>query len=190
MRLQTFLIPVIASIAIASASAQVPTSVPILNPLFVEDQLACSPGGGCDSLSITGWLCGPQTYLVKTSSAQFKIAPTQGLYVAALGTTAATGSIFQTLGDTVQANVTYTLKVTVGARADYPFTGYEAALLAGNVVVASGNKATPVGGGFATEVLTYSSGATPAQLGKPLQIVVKSLGTGQVSVSAVVLTYE
>jgi hypothetical protein len=190
MRLQTFLIPVAALVAIASASAQVPVSIPIVNPLFVEDQLACSPGRNCDSSSVTGWLVGPGTGVFKTSTAQFQIAPAGGLYVAFLGGPSVTGSILQTLGATLQANVTYTLKVTVGARADEPFTGYEAVLLAGNVIVAAGNKATPVGGGFATEVLTYSSGATPAQLGKPLQIFVKSLGTGQVDVSAVTLTYE
>jgi hypothetical protein len=188
MRLPIFVLPAFALIGIGIASAQV--TVPILNPVFSVDQLSCSPGGGCNSLNITEWLCGPQTYVLKASTTQFKIAPAEGLYVAALGTTAATGSISQTLGDTLQANVTYTLKVTVGARADYPFTGYEAALLAGNVIVASGNKATPVGGGFATEVLTYSSGAAPAQLGAPLQIIVKSLGTGEVDVAAVTLTVE
>jgi len=190
MRLQTFLIPVAALIAIASASAQVPVSIAIVNPLFVEDQLACSPGNNCASSFITGWQVGPSSGVFKTSTSQFRIAPPQGLYVAFLGGSSVTGSILQTLGRTVQANVTYTLKVTVGARADYPFTGYEAVLLAGNVVVAAGNKATPVGGGFATEVLTYGSGATPAQLGKPLQIFVKSLGTGQVDVAAVTLTFE
>jgi len=190
MRLQTFLIPVAALVAIATASAQVPVSIAIVNPLFVEDQLSCSPGANCFGYNVTGWLCGPQTYLLKASTAQFNIAPPQGLYVIGIGNGNSTGSILQTLGDTLQANVTYVLKVTVGARADKPFTGYEAALLAGNVVVALGNKATPVGGGFATEVLTYSSGATPAQLGKPLQVFVKSLGTGALSVSAVTLTYE
>jgi hypothetical protein len=190
MKLQTFLIPVAALITIASASAQVPTSIPVLNPVFDEDQLSCSPGGNCYDSSITGWLVGPATGVLKASTTQYKIAPAQGLYVASLGNSSVTGSILQTTGNTLQANVTYTLKVTVGARADYPFTGYEAALMAGNVIVASGNKATPVGGGFATEVLTYSSGAAPAQLGAPLQIIVKSLGTGSVDVSAVVFTVE
>ena len=139
---------------------------------------------------ISGWLVGPQTNTVKFGTQQYPIAPAAGIHLAALGNSNATGSILQTLGATVQANTTYTLKVTIGARADYPFTGYEAALLAGNVTVAIGNKATPVGGSFATEELTYSSGATPPQLGQPLQIFVKSIGTGQVDVAAVVLTSE
>ena len=191
MRLYSRFLPVAAIMGIATiASAQTPVSIPILNPVFADDQLSCSPGYYCDSLGITGWSIGPQTYVQKMSSTQFKVAPQSGLYVAAIGNTSSTGSILQTTGDTVQANVTYTLKVTVGARADYPFTGYVAELLAGNAVVAAGNRATPVGGGFATEVLTYASGATPPQLGAPLQILVRSLGTGQVDVAAVTLTFE
>jgi hypothetical protein len=78
--------------------------------------------------------------------------------------------------------------VSVGARADYPFTGYTAALLAGNVTLASGNKATPVGGTFVTESIVYKSGANPPQLGQPLQIFIRSLGTtGQADISGVSL---
>ena len=54
--------------------------------------------------------------------------------------------------------------------------------------MASGDSATPVGGAFVIEEITYNSGATPAQLGKPLQVFVKSLGTGQADVAAVILT--
>ena len=190
MKVQTFVISAAAFIAVASAAAQVPTSIPVLNPVFADDQLSCSPGGNCYSSTITGWVVGPATGVLKASTTQFKVAPPQGLYVASLGNSSVTGSILQTAGGTVQANVTYTLKVTVGARADYPFTGYVAELLAGNVVVAAGNKATPVGGGFATEVLTYTPGATPPQLGAPLQVLVRSLGTGTVDVSAVILTVQ
>jgi hypothetical protein len=60
--------------------------------------------------------------------------------------------------------------------------------VAGNVTVASGNTATPVGGAFVIEEITYNSGANPGQVGKPLQVFVKSLGTGQVDVAAVTLT--
>jgi hypothetical protein len=94
----------------------------------------------------------------------------------------------QTLGATVQANTTYVLKMSVGARADYVFTGYAASLLAGNVVLASGHKATPVGGTFVTEVVVYESGATPAQLGQPLQILITSTGDGEVDIQSVALT--
>ncbi len=88
----------------------------------------------------------------------------------------------------MQANTTYILTVEVGARADYVFTGYAASLLAGNVLLASGHKATPVGGTFVTEVIVYQSGATPAQLGQPLQILITSTGNGQVNIAGVGLT--
>ena len=93
------------------------------------------------------------------------------------------GSILQTLGATVQANTTYILTAEVGARADNPFTGYTASLLAGNVLLTSGHKATPAGGTFVTEVVAYESGATPAQLGQPLQVLITSTGDGQVDIA-------
>ncbi len=108
-----------------------------------------------------------------------------------IGSTLGTsGSIFQTLGVTVKANTTYTLKVHAGARADYPFTGYNAALLGGNVVLASGNSSTPVGGSFVTDTITYSSGAAPGATRPTLQVYIKSKGFGQVDVDAVTLTAE
>jgi hypothetical protein len=62
--------------------------------------------------------------------------------------------------------------------------------MAGNVPVAASHSATPVGGTFATDVIEYSSGASPAQLGQPLQIFVKSVGAGQVNIAAVTLTMQ
>jgi len=106
----------------------------------------------------------------------------------AIGYTNTTGSMVQTLGASVEANTTYVLKITLGARADVPFTGYVASLMAANVKLAFDNKVTPSPGTFATDVIVYKSGPNPAQLGKPLQILVKSLGTGQVNVAAVSLT--
>jgi hypothetical protein len=96
----------------------------------------------------------------------------------------------QTLADTLQANTTYTLKVKVGARADLEFTGYNASLMAGNVTLVSGNNATPTSGTFVTETVTYNSGASPAQLGKSLQILITSVGPGQVNISDVSLTAQ
>jgi hypothetical protein len=93
-----------------------------------------------------------------------------------------------TLGARVQANVTYTLTVTIGAREDQAFTCYIAALMAGNIVVAEGNHATPVGGSFVDEVVTYNSGSSPILLGQPLQILIKSLEIGQAEVAYVTLT--
>lgn len=171
-------------------SQETTISIPILNPQFDMDVLPCSPGNLCyaPSAGITGWQFGPQTNVQKMSTVQYPNAPATGIYVATLGYSYATGSILQTLGDSLQANTTYVFKLSVGARADYPFTGYMASLLAGNVKLASSNSATPAGGTFVTDVVVYNSGTSPAQLGKPLQILVRSLGTGQVNISGVSLS--
>ena len=171
-----------------TASAQKTTAIPILNPKFDMDVLTCSPGSNCGQIGITGWIVGPGTGVEKCSATQYPGTPSTGMYVAAVGDTATSGSIMQTLGATVQANTTYILTVEVGARADYPFTGYLASLLAGNVTLASGHKSTPVGGTFVTEVVGYESGATPAQLGQPLQILITSPGDGQTNIQNVTLT--
>jgi len=167
-----------------------PVSIPILNPRFDVDALPCSPGNLCypPSPGITGWQFGPETNVQKMSTMQYPNAPAAGIYVATLGYSYATGSILQTLGNSLQADTAYVLKVRVGARADYAFTGYNAALMAGNVTLASGNNAVPTPGTFVTEVITFKTGASPAQLGKPLQILITSVGNGQVNVSDVSLT--
>jgi hypothetical protein len=153
MKIQTLLLS-LAALSVYAASAQV--NIPILNPLFNEDQLSCTAGElACWVPGATGWLTGPQTGPEKVSTAQYPSAPAGGFYVMAVGYTNTTGSMIQTLADTVEANTTYVLKISLGARADVPFTGYI---------------------------------ANPAQLGKPLQILLKSLGTGQVNVASVSLT--
>ena len=186
MKPLTLLLSLAALFAGTVSAAEV--SIPILNATFDLDQLQCSPGYNCAYPGISGWLCGPETSVQKMSTAQYPAAPPEGIYVAAIGYSTLTGSILQTLADTVQAKTTYVLKLKIGARADLPFTGYSAGLMAGNVVVAPGNNSTPVGGTFITDEIIYVSGPAPAQLGKPLQIFVKSLGTGQVDVAAVTLT--
>jgi hypothetical protein len=56
--------------------------------------------------------------------------------------------------------------------------------------VAASHAATPVGGTFVSDVIEYKSGASPAQLGQPLQIFVKSVGTGEVNIAKVTLTMQ
>jgi hypothetical protein len=191
MKIQTLLLS-FAALSVWTASAQ--TQIPILNPQFTVDVLPCEPGYSCSFVGLTGWIVGPQSGIFKASTDQYPEAPSTGVYVAYLGggcgtgTNCSTGSILQTLAATVQANTTYTLKVSVGARADAAFTGYNASLLAGNILLASGHKATPTSGTFATEVLVYESGAAPAQLGQPLQILITSVGGGQANISGVTLT--
>jgi hypothetical protein len=165
------------------------TNIPILNPQFNTDELACSPGSDCyGNAGITGWICGPTVSVTKMSTAQYPNAPSTGLTVGAIGNTTGSGSVLQTLGATVQANTTYTLVVKVGARADFAFTGYNAVLMAGNVILAANNSATPLAGTFVTDLVVYKSGANPPQLGQPLQVFVKSTGAGQINVSGVSLT--
>jgi hypothetical protein len=183
-----FLLLALSASTLWTASAQ--TSIAITNPLFIDDQINCGSGDSCAAANISGWICGPETDIQVFSKTQYPKAPAAGLYGAAIGYENESGSIFQTLGATVQANTTYTLKVEVGARADYSFTGYKAALLAGNVELVEGHSATPVGGTFVIDTVVYSSGANPPQLGQPLQIFVKSTGFGQVDVAAVSLTAE
>jgi len=179
-----------ATLLFAVPAAAQATPIPILNSQFNLDTLPCNPGSGCNTYGISGWVTGPQSYILKASTTQYPGAPSSGLYVAALGNGTSTGSIFQTLGATVQANTTYVLSVKVGARADDVFTGYQVALLAGNVTLTSGHRATPVGGTFVIEAVAYESGATPAQLGQPLQILITSTGTGQVSIGNVALSAQ
>ena len=187
--MRRYLLLPLAIAVLGTASAQdAGSAIPILNPQFNVDVLSCAAGSTCNYANATGWLCGPQTWVSKLSSAQFSGVPQEGLYVVALGDTLSTGSILQTLGATVQANTTYTLKVSVGARADYPFTGYVASLGAGNVTLAFDDTLTPAAGSFLTDVIVYKAGANPLQLGQPLQIFVKSLGPGQVDIAHVSLT--
>lgn len=181
----------LASILLWNVSAQeTATVIPILNPEFQLDTLACSPGSNCNYPNISGWIVGPQTGILKASSVQYPGTPASGIYVAYIGSSQATGSITQTLGATVQANTTYTLTVRIGARNDEVFTGYAAILVAGNVTLASGDSSIPLGGKFVNEVVMYNSGPTPPQLGQPLQIFVESMGTGQLNVAEVALTYK
>jgi hypothetical protein len=184
MKIQTLVLS-LAALSGWTATAQV--NIPILNPQFNWDVLPGAPGAS--QYGITGWIAGPTTGVFKASTTQYPSAPTTGLYCAYVGSAQgySSGSILQTLGATVQANTIYTLRVSVGARADYPFTGYVAALMAGNVTLAAGNKATPAAGTFVTEVVVYESGANPSQLGQPLQILIKSLGNSQVDISGVSL---
>ena len=163
------------------------TTIPILNPGFEDDVLACA-GANCDAAPLTGWSCGPFAGVFKPTTAQFPNGVPRGTNVAYLGRDTMTGSILQTVGATVHANTTYVLNLNVGARADSPFTGYLAALMAGNVTLAYDNSLFPVPGTFLTDVIVYKSGANPRQLGQHLQILIKNVGTGQADIDDVSLT--
>jgi hypothetical protein len=186
---QFVLVLAVAGVSVATLFAQkTATAIPILNPGFEWDVMACAPGYYCDGWFLTGWQCGPSTGIFKPSAVEFPNGIPGGTNVAYIGNTVVTGSILQTLGAAVQANTTYTLQLSIGARADLAFTGYWAVLLAGNVTLASDNTLTPAPGTFLTDVIVYKSGAAPPQLGQRLPILVKSVGTGDVSVDNVSLT--
>ena len=191
MRLHLLQLALAAALAGPAFGQKTPIIIPILNPGFEDDVLSCAAGFACDASPLTGWLCGPDAGVFKPSTAQFPGGVPGGTNVAYIGrglNTVQAGSIFQSLGATVQANTNYTLTLSVGARADIGFTGYSAALLAGNTTLACDNTLTPAPGTFLTDVIVYKSGAAPSQLGQRLQILVKSVGTGQVDIDSVSLT--
>jgi hypothetical protein len=184
------LLPIVTAVFGIASAQQTVVSVPILNPGFEDDVLSCAASYTCDAAPLTGWLCGPYAGVFKPSTAQFPQGVPGGTNVAYIGrgNTTITGSIAQTLGAKVQPNTTYTLQLSVGARADLAFTGYTASLLAGNVTLASDSSLSPAPGTFLTDVIVYASGAAPPQLGQRLQILVKSLGNGQVDIDNLSLT--
>jgi len=133
----------------------------------------------------------------KPSSVQYPNGPIPGgSNVAYVTGTTYSASISQVLGATLLANDTYTLSFYVGQRVD--LTGHAAgcnglsgALEAGGAVLTATNPITqscnliaPAGGGpigsFVQVSLTYNSGANPAQLGVPLEIVLTSSGSGSI----------
>lgn len=79
--------------------------------------------------------------------------------------------ISQTVGATVQAGVTYTLLVDIGARLDLPFLGAADLLINGKQYDATGVKNL---GGFATYTATYTGLAADA--GDPITIQLSSSG--------------
>ena len=174
---------------VCTASAQ--TSIPIFNPAFNTDALNCTPSAYCyEQGGISGWLTGPSTGIIKPGTAQFPGGVPEGANVAYLGGSSITGSLSQALGATLQANTTYTLTLHVGHRLDEPFTGYLSSLQAGGVTVASSSGPIPPAGTFLEHVTVYQSGASPLQLGQPLAISIRSLGTGQTEIAEISLTVQ
>ena len=86
-------------------------------------------------------------------------------------------SICQTLGDTVQAETTYTLTVKVGRRLDTNFPGYDVFLRAGGTTLASKDEATggtPAAGDFLTVTVIFDSPSAGAPVGDTLEICLDS----------------
>jgi hypothetical protein len=177
------------AVVLCTAPAQEPAtliSIPLLNPGFEDDVLSCAPGN-CYAAGSTGWVVGPVSGTFKPGPAQYPSGVPEGTNVAGFGNFSSTGSILQTTGTVLRANTTYVLKLSIGQRADVPFTGYVASLMAGNVTLASDNSLLPAPGTFLTDVIVFRSGPYPLLVGRPLQILVKSVGTGEVDVDKVSL---
>jgi hypothetical protein len=78
--------------------------------------------------------------------------------------------------------------MSIGQQLGIALTGYVAALRADHVTLASDNTLLPAPGKFLDEVIVYSSGPNPPQIGQPLTISVKGVGNGQVDVANVSLS--
>jgi hypothetical protein len=185
-------------------------TITILNPSFEADVLGCAASPTCENIdTITDWTGstaspdgitgsfddGGQFGVLKPSSAGFSTIP-NGVNVAYLGGAAYSVSISQTLSADLLANDTYTLTVYIGEEAGIAATGnglqngqcngFNASLEAGgnvmNSLVAAGNAScnSLSVGAFTEFTLTYTSGASPAGLGDPLQIVLTETGPGSI----------
>jgi hypothetical protein len=173
-----------------SAHAQLGSgAIPILNPGFETDVLTCAELP-CYVPGITGWTFGPVSGTFKPGPAQYPNGVPRGVNVAGMGNANSTGSIEQTTWVPLEADRTYVLSMSIGQRADYPFTGYEASLVAGNVVLVSDSHLWPAPGTFVSDVIVFKSGPSPAQSGQPIRILVRSVGKGEVDVDNVSLTQQ
>jgi Tol biopolymer transport system component len=163
---------------VRAAGAAPPPSA-ITNAGFESLTLACSPSPFCYQGSVPGWTITLGADVVSTwkpSAFSFPSIP-EGVNVLAIGNGFGGGSASQVLSSTLQANSTYTLRVDVGNRADYPFSLYTIELLAGTTVLASSaNTVAPEEGAFLTDTLVYNVGAGHAALGQPLAIRLSATG--------------
>jgi hypothetical protein len=127
----------------------------------------------------------------KSSTATFPGGlPGGSVNFAYVGNANSTGSITQVLNATLQANHTYTLRMSVGQQLGIALTGYVAALIANGVTLAFDSSLKPASGTFLEETIVYSSGPNPPQLGSHLVIFIKSFGNGQVDIDNVSLTVQ
>jgi RHS repeat-associated protein len=124
------------------------------NPLTTSCGTGCAFNGG----PIPGWNSGGSGSF-QPNSTYFNLPLPSGSIVAY-----SNGHLISQdlTGVSVQPNSTYTLSVDVGNRLDHLSGGYLISLQAGSTVLASlsGSATTITPGNFATQTLTYTSGAT------------------------------
>jgi len=126
------------------------------------------PDGGFSS-SIPGWTSGLNTGTFNPTTAQYPGQAPEGQNVAFIGPVTSS-DITQVLSSNLAVG-TYTLRVDVGARLDFPYAGYNIQLLAGSTVLAGdSNTLTPAAGTFVTSTVSFTALAGNPALGQPLQI--------------------
>jgi hypothetical protein len=164
------------------------TSITVNNPSFEALVLPCAGGPSCFSAigDIPDLVTSGRTSTFKPSTGlggEFTSIP-NGVNVAAISDQGGPGSIFQALTATVQANTLYTLDVSVGARADFPFSQYTVALEAGGTVLTSDSSLNPAAGSFLPDTVTFSSGPAPPTLGQQLDIAISATGPSVLGAAA------
>ena len=173
-------------------------TITILNPNFDAQVLAPGTATGYGFIPITDWSQNDATntdYSVYNPVASsYPSGVPGGNNVADVFSDGTTASIWQFLATGLQANDTYTLTGYAGYRLD---TGIfqpgldgcygnamveaggnvlNAAVIGGNIN--NGTGCTP--GTFTQFTISFTTGANPAGLGQPLEIVLETLGTGSV----------
>lgn len=146
------------------------TPIAIINPGFESLSL---PDGSWTHRNIPGWQMGSyNSYYVGTFNppdAAFPNGIPEGNNVA----WAQGPIIYQTLTETLKADMSYTLSVDSGSRADLPGWGnttYNVELWAGTEKLSSETKTLLYGSGFTTSTVNYQSSIDDLSLGSALQI--------------------
>jgi hypothetical protein len=155
-------------------------SIAISDPSFETPVL--SGVGSFTNLSGTGWTSTGGSPVIDFAGTNQFVSLPDGNQVAILDDFNGPGTLSQTLAATLSANTTYTLTFWVGNDLLLPYSGYTAALTAGGVTLAGDNSAvSPTAGHFLQDTITFSSGASPAQLGQALGITLSDVGFNAVA---------
>ena len=154
--------------------------VTIQNPSFEAVVLA----NGAFTPSIPSWsFSGGDTGTFNPTVAAYPAEAPDGQNVAYVSQGSAPGDIVtqQILSELLTAGTTYTLEVQVGQRADgLTFGSFDLQLVAGGVVLASNNTASPAAGTFQNVMVVHTPSAGDPQLGQALEIrLVASVAGGQ-----------
>jgi hypothetical protein len=174
-------------------------TIPILNPNFDAQVLPpdAATGSGAGFNPITDW---NQNDVINTGYSVYNPVASSypsgvpgGNNVADVFSDGTTASIWQFLSNDLQANDTYTLTGYAGFRLDTNIFAPALDACNGNAMVEAGGNVlnVPVVGGningsgctpgtFTQFTISFTTGANPAGLGQPLEIVLETLGTGSV----------